>query len=135
MSISKNTDTFAFTNPNPKGLVRVGDCVFRAISIATGRDWLTVFDDLTAIGREASSPANDKLAYEPYLDKVSKRINVKVSTPDGIKRLTGRQLAEAHPTKTYVVRTAGHLLAVKNGKVRDTWDSGNKSAYIIWEVL
>ena len=38
-------------NPNPRGN-RVGDCVIRAISGATGRDWETTYAGVSACGFE-----------------------------------------------------------------------------------
>ena len=37
-------------NANP-GKKRVGDCVIRAIAIATGKPWLEVYDELYLVGR------------------------------------------------------------------------------------
>jgi hypothetical protein len=127
----KGTPTYAFTNPHPKGLTSLGDCVFRAISIATGKDWLTIYDELTALGRELIAPPNDNATYTVYLDKIADRIPAKRKTAEGLKRHTPATLPK---TGTYVVRQAGHLVTVKNGKARDTWNSSNKSAYIVWKV-
>jgi hypothetical protein len=125
-----NTATFTFTNTHPKGIVTLSDCVYRAISIATGKTWLEVYDELTDLGRELLAPPNDPKTFTAYLDKLYGRKEVKVNS----KRLTGADLARQHPTKTYVIRTANHVATVKGGKVRDTWDSSKKSGYIIWEV-
>lgn len=131
----QSTPTFTYTNPHPKGIRTVGDCVYRAIAIATGKSWLEVYDELTTLGRELLAPPNDPLVYGKYLDSVSKKtVDVKYDTPTGKKRRTPRQLAQLHPTKTYVVSVANHVVAVKGGKVRDTWDSGYKSAYKVWEL-
>lgn len=40
---------FVFNNPNPKGSY-VGDCVVRAIVIATDKSWFEVFVDLCVNG-------------------------------------------------------------------------------------
>lgn len=122
------TATYEFTNTHPKGIRTHSDCVYRAISIATGKDWLEVYDELTALGRELLAPPNDKLTYATYLDRRADRIQVKTHG----KRATGKSIARLDPAKTYVVRMANHLATVKGGKVRDTWDSGDKAAYIIW---
>lgn len=130
MAKPKGTKLYAYTNPHPKGIKSHGDCVYRAIAIATGKDWLTVYDELTALGRELLAPPNDKLTYATYLDRIADRIEVK--TVGG--RLTGKGVAGRDPSKIYVVRMANHLACVKGGKVRDTWDSTKKSAYIVWEL-
>lgn len=128
-SARKNTSVFTFTNPHPKGIKTASDCVYRAISIATGKDWLTVYDELYALGRELLAPPNDMKTVTKYLDAIAKRVPVMYNG----KRLTGANIA-ATSRKTYVIRTAGHLAAIKGGKVRDTWDSSEKSTYIIWEI-
>lgn len=127
-SYRKSTPTFTYTNPHPKGIRTLGDCVFRAIALATGKTWLEVYDDLVALGREQLAPPTDKVTYATYLDRRADRIDVM----KGGKRLTPSDLAKRKDGKTYVVRVAGHLATVQGGKVRDTWDCGAKSAYVIW---
>lgn len=130
MTKPKGTQLYAYTNPHPNGIKSHGDCVYRAISIATGKSWLEVYDELTKLGRELLACPNDKLTYATYLDRIADRIEVK--TVGG--RLRGKGVARLDASKTYVVRMANHLAAVKNGKVRDTWNCGDKSAYIVWEM-
>lgn len=130
MAKPKGTQYFAYTNPHPKGIKSHSDCVYRAICIATGKDWLTVYDELTKLGRELLAPPNDDLTYKTYLDRIADRIDVR--TVGG--RLKGKGVAKLDSSKTYVVRMAGHLVCVKGGKLRDTWNCGDKSAYIVWEM-
>ena len=40
-----------FYNPNPDNQF-VGDCVIRAVSVVTGQNWETTYDDICAVGRE-----------------------------------------------------------------------------------
>lgn len=126
-SYRTNTSTFKYTNTHPKGLRSLGDCVFRAISIATGKTWLEVYDELSALGRELLAPANDNVTYAAYLDKIATRVP---AIKDG-KRLLPTQLPK---TGTFVVRQANHLTCVKNGKVLDTWNTTERSSYLIWKV-
>lgn len=130
MAKTKNTSTFTFTNPHPKGIKTLGDCVYRAVSLATGKTWLEAYDELGALGRELLAPPNDKLTYATYLDRRADRIEVM----KGGKRLTAKDLAKLNDEHTYVVRTANHLATVKGGKLLDTWDSSEKSAYIVWRM-
>lgn len=130
MTKPKGTQLYAYTNPHPKGIKSHDDCVYRAISIATGIDWLTVYDELTALGRELLAPPNGKLTYATYLDRIADRLEIKTAG----KRPTGKTVARMDSSKTYVVRMAHHLVCVKDGKLRDTWNCGDKSAYIVWEL-
>ncbi len=111
------TPTYEYTNTHPNEIKTLGDCVFRAISVATGKSWLEVYDELCELGRELLAPPNDGEAYKAYLDKIGTRVEVMVNR----KRLTGKDLAKRKDGKTYIIRTAGHLSCVKDGKVRDTW--------------
>ena len=129
MSI-KNTATFEYTNTHPSQIKTLGDCVFRAISIATGKTWLEVYDDFCELGRTLIAPPTDMVTLKTYLDRRANRVEVIVNR----KRLTGADLAKRKDGKTYVIRTARHVATIKDGKVRDTWDSGSKSGYIIWEL-
>lgn len=130
MKRKKVTATYQYTNPHPSELTSLGDCVFRAISVATGKTWLEVYDELCVLGRELLAPPNDGETYKTYLDRLGERVEVMVNR----KRLTGKDLAKRKDGATYVIRTAGHLATIKEGKVRDTWDSGDKSGYIIWKL-
>lgn len=132
MTKPRQTPLYAYTNPHPEGIKSRSDCVYRALSIATGKDWLTIYDELTALGRELLAPPNDDYTYKAYLDKIADRVKV-----PGVmkgKRPTGKHVARMDDSKTYVVRMANHLACVKGGKVRDTWNSGDKAAYIVWQL-
>lgn len=128
MTKPKNTSLYVYTNPHPKKIKTHADCVYRAISIATGKDWLTVYDELTALGRELLAPPNDKLTYATYLDRIADRQQLKTVG----KRPNGKTVARLDPTKTYIARMANHLACIQGGKIRDTWDCGDKAAYIVW---
>lgn len=130
MAKDRTTLTYQYTNPHPNEIRSLADCVYRAISIATGKDWLTVYDELTTLGREHLMPPNDNKLYAIYLDKIGTRLDVKVNN----KRLTGADVAKWNDGNTYIIRTAHHLAAIKDGKVRDTWNSSHKSGYIIWKL-
>lgn len=123
----QSTDVFVYTNPHPKGIRSLEDCVYRAISIATGKDWITVYDELTSLGRELLSPPNGKNTLSAYLDKIGKRVKPIVNS----KRLLPTDLPKRG---TYVISQANHLTTVKDGRVRDTWDTSKRSSYLIWKI-
>lgn len=130
MKKPKNTSLFEYTNPNPSGSKNRADCVIRAIAIATGKDWLSVYDELCEVGREVFDTPNSGTVEKAYLDKIAERETVIVNK----KRTTAKQLAQRKDGHTYIVAQANHLVAVKDGKVRDTWDSSNRGSYIIWKL-
>lgn len=109
-------------NPNPRKK-HVGDCVIRAIAIATNQSWLDVYDELFLYGREeydmmASNNVWGLMLYdmgfEPFI------------LPDACPEcVTVREFTRMFPVGTYIVGTGSHAVAVIDGNYYDTWDSGN----------
>lgn len=128
--MGKNTHTFAYTNTHPLGADHISDCAYRAVSIATGKDWLTVYDELTALGRELLTPPNDDHTIGVYMDGIADKIRVA-----GIgSKPTAKTVTRLDPSKTYVVKVASHLVAIKGGKIRDTWDCSNRVIKTVWQI-
>jgi len=94
------------------------DCVMRAIAIATGIDYLTVWTDLFARGLKLGILPNDKRCYEPYLESHGW---VRHSP---LKNAAGRKYrVHQFPSgQTAIIKTTRHLTALVNGEVRDSWD-------------
>lgn len=121
---------FIKINLNPKERI-VGDCVVRAIAAAEGRTWFEIYDRLVDLGRKKCALPNDKRIYSIYLKGYPK---INCSPEKGESRLTVEQFALNNPKGRFVVRTAGHLTAVCNGIIFDTWNCGNKCVYTAWRV-
>lgn len=108
----------------------VGDCVCRAVAIATGRDYKEVYDDINRLAKS---------------ERTGKRKRGKSSARDGVYKGTIRKLmaeygwewvptmqvgqgcrvhlrADELPSGPLVVSVSGHLTAVVDGRVRDTHD-------------
>lgn len=108
----------------------VGDCAARAIAIATGRDYKEVYDDLNRLAKS---------------ERVGKRKRGVSSSRNGVYRQTFRKLMESygwkwHPTMgigtgcrvhvredelpsgRLVLSLSGHLTAVVDGVLHDTYD-------------
>lgn len=108
-------------NANPRKK-RVGDCVIRAIAIATNQSWLDVYDDLFLYGREEYDmmSSNDvwglmlyDMGFEPFV------------LPDACPEcVTVREFARMFPVGRYIVGTGDHAVAVIDGNWIDTFDSG-----------
>lgn len=118
-------------NPNP-GRKEVPDCVVRAITLATHRTWLGVYDDLCNLGRsEYNMPSADQvwgkhlylLGAEPFL--------LPASCPQCV---TIRDFARMYPRGVYVIGTGSHAVAVIDGDYYDSWDSGNEVPSFFWRL-
>lgn len=127
---------YEYTNPHPEDSKKVGDCTIRAICIATGKDWLTVYDELAALGREQLAPMTDMKTITAYMENIAEKVPAIVKK----KRVTANNLARLQQQSTdehdsiHVIRTAHHLATVRDGKLRDTWDSSDRAGYIIWKI-
>lgn len=118
-----------------------GDCVCRAIAIATGRQYQTVYDDLHAAldsyatehrdktarriargnGRRGTTPRNgiSSKVYRPYLESLGWTWTPTMRIGSGCKvHLVANEL----PTGRLIVRVSKHLTTVLDGVIHDTFD-------------
>jgi len=114
---------FIQTNPNPQQNL-VGDCVIRAISLATEKDWEQVFIELSLQGFVMKDMPSSNSVWGAYLmSQGFKRYVIPNTCPDCY---TIRDFCNDYPTGTYLVATGTHVVAIKDGNYLDTWDSGNE---------
>lgn len=116
-----NTATFKFENRNPKGRVGTGDCVYRAISSALGKDWCEVVRELAELACETGYCPNDASNYCLYLERHGFKKHKQPRHDDGTKYTLAEFITE-HKRGVYVVNMPSHLTVVKAGKCHDTWD-------------
>ena len=108
-------------NANPEQK-RVGDCVVRAIAVATGNTWETVYDAMHRYGRfEYDMPNSNEvwgrllydMGFDPFI------------LPDACPEcVTVREFARYFPVGTYIIGTGQHAVCVIDGDWIDTFDSG-----------
>lgn len=122
----------------------VGDCVTRAIAIATGIDYKEVYDRLKELAKKESvkhhrghkqSSVRDgvfKETWKKYLAEIGWK---KVSTikPGSSERV---HLTESEiPNGTLIVQLSKHLVCVKDKVIYDTYDcsrDGDRMVYGYW---
>lgn len=120
---------YKYFQPNKKDLKDNHlDCQIRALCKATGKDWLSVYDDLVAIGRELWRLPDEREASDEYLKA---RGFFRVKAVRG-KKPTLKEFAETHRRGTFVVNMTGHVVTVIDGDYYDTWDSGDGATYSYW---
>ena len=66
-----------FFNPNPQNR-ETGDCVIRALSKATDRSWVSVYDELCNFGRDLGGLPNDDEVFEEFLEHNGFNIKSKI---------------------------------------------------------
>lgn len=113
---------YQYYNPNPRNL-RVGDCVIRAISKATGADWDSSFAGVTTQAYSMADMPSSDAVWGAYLMREGfKRYAIPNSCPDCY---TAADFAADHPRGVYVLAFGGHVATIKDGVLYDSWDSSN----------
>lgn len=117
---------FEKVNLNPMGK-KFGDCSVRALAKATGKDWLTIYDELCQLGRSIYCLPNDTETIKIYLDKFPH---------DSCNAVKGkkRQVVNDFNKGTYILMIANHWTCVKDGVCFDLWDCRKKCVYRYWKI-
>ena len=124
--------SFVQANPNPRN-GRVGDCVIRAITLATDSTWEKVYSELTAYGFMMGDMPSSNEVWGQYLkDKGFKRSIIPDDCPKDC--YTIRDFCVDNPKGTYILGTGSHVVAVIDGDYLDTWDSGNEIPIYFWRI-
>lgn len=114
---------YVFFNNNPKE-ARVGDCVIRAISRATGQSWTDAYIALCSEGLAFRDMPSSNYVWGMYLKKFGfEEYMVSSVCPNCV---TVAEFAKEHPKGIYVLACQNHVVTVEKGDYFDTWDSGNE---------
>lgn len=120
--------SYRYMNPHPDGC-NVGDCVKRAFTLATGEDYREISRQLNRIKRELGASAyNDDEVWWEFVNRRGWEAKT-YQAIKGQRRMNGERFCESHPTGTYVLVMARHLVCCKDGVILDTWDSSEKCVY------
>lgn len=122
---------YKMCNPNPNGK-RVGDCVVRAISILTGKEWGEVYAGLAMQGFIMGDMPSSNDVWGAYLIQQGyKRKAVPDECPDCY---TVQDFCRDHPTGKYLLSLPSHVVSVINGDHYDIWDSADEVVHFYWEA-
>lgn len=118
-------------NPNPLGK-QTGDCVVRAIAIATDRSWRETYRALCREGEIRADMPNSNAVWNGYLKEMGARqFLLPESCPNCI---TVQAFCERYPEGVYVIGTGDHAVAVIDGDWYDSWDSGTETPTFFWRI-
>lgn len=118
-------------NPNPVGR-ETGDCVIRAIAVATNQSWRSAFGDLCRLGAIQGDLPNSNMIWGMYLrERGGRQFLLPESCPSCI---TVRAFCERYPEGVYVIGTGDHAVAVIDGDWYDLYDSGGMTPSYFWRV-
>lgn len=114
---------FIYTNPNPIKR-NIGDCVIRAIAIATDSSWEKTYMDLCAEGLEMADLPNSNAVWSSYLKKLGFCKSIVPDTcPDCY---TVADFANDNPYGLYILCTGNHVVTIIDGNIFDAWDSSSE---------
>ena len=115
-----------YYNANPKGLL-IDDCVLRSISVAEGISWNECQKKLSYLANKESMLLNDVIFVEKYLDKRYPR--------KCYNNMTIGEFARICPKGHFVVTTLGHITAIIDNVIVDTFDCSNRIMKCCWQIL
>lgn len=141
-----DTKTFRYYNANPRNRI-TGDCTFRAICTALGKEWTTVVMEMAELSCRTGYAINDTKGIERYLAEQGwikckqprKSDNTKYTGKDFCKLQqkyigTGVVIQNGVTISDRIVANIGgnHIVAIMDGKVWDIWDSTGKCIGNYW---
>lgn len=120
-TIANHSGVFVEFNANPNNN-NTTDCVVRAIAVATEREWEDVMRDIFEFGMKHKLVFNDPDCYAMYLKELGFTKQKQPKKKNGKKY---RAYEWAPKFKGIAVAHVGshHMVAIRNGKVIDSWDS------------
>lgn len=118
-------------NPNPLGKT-TGDCVVRALAIATDQSWRETYRQLCELGERYADMPNSNMVWALYLrQRGARQFLLPESCPECI---TVRAFCDRYPEGVYVLGTGSHAVCVIDGNYYDIFDSGPEVPTIFWNV-
>lgn len=121
---------FIYANPNPSQNL-TGDCVIRAVSLLTGKDWETTYAEIILQGFMMHDMPSSNAVWSAYLRRNGfERRTIPNTCPDCY---TVRDFTIDNPIGEFMLATGTHVVAVKDGNYYDTWDSGNEVPIYYWK--
>jgi len=114
---------YEYFNNNPSDKL-VGDCVVRAVSLATNESWDKTYIALSLLGFLMKDVFSSNSVWGAYLMQNGfDRDAVSSYCPECY---TIADFASEHPKGVYVLATGTHVVTVIDGIYLDTWDSGSE---------
>ena len=116
-------------NKNPVGR-NVGDCAVRAISVALDTDWETAYALISLNGYlMGDMPSSDSVWGAVLRQHGFNRAAIPNTCPDCY---TAEDFCHDHPHGVYVLGFGGHVAAVRDGYLYDSWDSSQGIPQFYW---
>ena len=122
-------NTYRYFNPNPTG-TNTRDCVIRAISAVLGISWDDAFDLIADRAKQMGQTMDDNAVYGSVLrQRGFYRAIIPNTCPDCF---TARDFCLDNPHGIFVLGFTGHVAAVIDGQLWDSWDSSEMLPTYYW---
>lgn len=105
------------------------DCVIRAISFALNLPYRQVFEELMALGLDIGAYPNHDKVWQSYIENKGWKKNKPPRNKNG-KMIKLKDWDDA--PKVAIVINSGHLTAVSDGYLVDTWDCTYRPVNSYW---
>ena len=116
---------FRYYNANPNKR-DIQDCVIRSLSVLKNRSWRSIYDELSDLAGDVGYMFDDVLFVEDYLDDRYPR--------ECHYSKTVGEFAREHPYGKYAVTMLGHITAIIDGVIYDTFDCGDRIMRCAWRI-
>lgn len=134
-----DTDIFTFYNANPKGRY-TGDCIARAICTVLELSYSQVVMELAGLQCETGYADIDLVSRYMKMNGYTKykqprrEDNKRVRGEEFCKMLRKSEITLDGADDTHILANigAGHIVAIVNYKIHDTWDSSNNCIGNFW---
>lgn len=117
---------YYYYNANPKGLF-TEDCVCRSISVAEGISWEQCHEKLSDLSRKEGKILNDAEFVEKYLNERYPRIC--------FYDMTIGEFAKDAPKGHFVATMNGHITAIIDNIIVDTFDCSDRRIKCCWKIM
>lgn len=116
---------YSYFNPNPIKNKRVGDCVVRALSKATGKSWEETYIELCLLGYIMGDLPSSNKVWDSYLN--TQGFARHIVSAECLDCYTIQDFCNEYPQGVYVIGTGTHAVCVIDGVLYDSWDSSDET--------
>ena len=116
---------YRYYNKNPYDR-HIEDCVIRSLSVLTNRDWEDMYKELVYYSSQKGYMTDNVEFVEDYLDNRYPR-ECHYSKTIG-------EFAKEFPKGKYAITTQGHITALVDGYIIDTFDPSNRIMRCAWRI-
>ena len=116
---------YKYYNANPHNRF-IDDCSIRSLSLLTNRSWNEVYNELSYLANQDSLMMDSVLFLEDYLDDRYLR--------ECHYSKTVEEFAREYPYGKYAVTTNGHITAIIDGIIYDTFNPSERIMRCAWRI-